>query len=120
MVSPYAGPGRLSRHSLLYWTFGDYLGLGAGAHAKLSFADGRIERRAKRRNPGLYMAHAATAARLESSATIARAELPFEFMLNALRLNEGVVADSFRRSAYRAKLLVSRMRCAPTCSTASC
>jgi oxygen-independent coproporphyrinogen-3 oxidase len=94
-VSAYARPGRQVRHNLLYWTFGDYLGIGAGAHAKLSFADGRIERRAKRRNPGLYMAHAATAARLESSGGIARAELPFEFMLNVLRLNDGVAADSF-------------------------
>ncbi|MCK9366093.1 MAG: radical SAM family heme chaperone HemW [Metallibacterium scheffleri] len=94
-VSAHARPGHQARHNLLYWTFGDYLGLGAGAHAKLSFADGRIERRAKRKNPGLYMAHAATAARLESSAAITRAELPFEFMLNVLRLNEGVAADSF-------------------------
>ena len=94
-VSAYAHDGQQARHNRNYWTFGDYLGIGAGAHAKLSFADGRIERRAKRRNPGLYMAHAATAARLESSAAIARAELPFEFMLNVLRLNDGVAADSF-------------------------
>ena len=94
-VSAYAHDGQQARHNRNYWTFGDYLGIGAGAHAKLSFADGRIERRAKRKNPGLYMAHAATAARLESSAAIARAELPFEFMLNVLRLNDGVAADSF-------------------------
>jgi len=94
-VSAYAHDGQQARHNRNYWTFGDYLGIGAGAHAKLSFADGRIERRAKRKNPGLYMAHAATAARLESSAAITRAELPFEFMLNVLRLNDGVAADSF-------------------------
>ena len=94
-VSAYAHDGQQARHNRNYWTFGDYLGIGAGAHAKLSFADGRIERRAKRRNPGLYMAHAATAARLESSAAITCAELPFEFMLNVLRLNDGVAADSF-------------------------
>lgn len=94
-VSAYALPKRQAQHNRIYWTFGDYLGIGAGAHAKLSFADGRILRRAKRKNPALYMAHAANAERLESSAAIARDELPFEFMLNALRLNEGVAAASF-------------------------
>ena len=94
-VSAYAHDGQQARHNRNYWTFGDYLGIGAGAHAKLSFADGRIERRAKRKNPGLYMAHARDAGRLESSGAIARAELPFEFMLNVLRLNDGVAADSF-------------------------
>ena len=94
-VSAYAHDGQQARHNRNYWTFGDYLGIGAGAHTKLSFADGRIERRAKRKNPGLYMAHARDAGRLESSGAIARAELPFEFMLNVLRLNDGVAADSF-------------------------
>ena len=94
-VSAYALPNRQAQHNRIYWTFGDYLGLGAGAHAKLSFGEGRILRRAKRKNPALYMAHAASAKRLESSTVIARAELPFEFMLNALRLNEGVAAASF-------------------------
>ena len=94
-VSAYAHDGQQARHNRNYWTFGDYLGIGAGAHAKLSLADGRIERRAKRKNPGLYMAHARDAGRLESSGAIARAELPFEFMLNVLRLNDGVAADSF-------------------------
>lgn len=94
-VSAYARDGRQARHNLLYWTFGDYLGLGAGAHAKLSHPDGRIVRRARRRNPTLYMAHSSTQERLESDTTIAPDDLPFEFMLNVLRLNNGVAADNF-------------------------
>ena len=94
-ISAYARPGRRARHNLIYWTFGDYLGIGAGAHGKLSFPDGRIQRRAKRKNPALYMQHAATPSRLESSGPIAATELPFEFMLNALRLIDGVPAVWF-------------------------
>ena len=94
-ISAYARPGRRARHNLIYWTFGDYLGIGAGAHGKLSFPDGRIQRRAKRKNPALYMQHAATPSRLESSGPIAAAELSFEFMLNALRLIDGVPAACF-------------------------
>ncbi len=94
-ISAYARPGRRARHNLIYWTFGDYLGIGAGAHGKLSFPDGRIQRRAKRKNPALYMQHAATPSRLEFSGPIAAAELPFEFMLNALRLIDGVPAPWF-------------------------
>ena len=94
-VSAYARPGRQARHNLIYWTFCDYLGIGAGAHGKLSAPCGRIERRAKRRSPMLYMRHAATSARLQSRVTVAADELPFEFMLNALRLNTGVPLAEF-------------------------
>ena len=94
-VSAYARDGQQARHNLLYWTFGDYLGIGAGAHGKLSFPDGRIERRAKRRNPALYQQHAADAQRLETHGAIATDELPFEFLLNALRLDAGVPLQLF-------------------------
>ena len=92
-VSAYARPGARCRHNLNYWSYGDYLGIGAGAHGKLSLAlPARIVRTLKPRMPGAYLA-AVQAAR-EGSAVGERTpvdpgELPFEFMLNALRLNEG-------------------------------
>ncbi len=87
-VSAYARSGRQCRHNLNYWTFGDYLGVGAGAHGKLTFPQGPqpIVRTLQLREPRRYLA--ATPA-LVSRTAVASAELPFEFMLNALRLVEG-------------------------------
>ncbi len=92
-VSAYARPGEASRHNLNYWQFGDYLGIGAGAHGKLTLADGRILRTAKRRNPQAWMSHASSPKRFDSKQAIAADQYLFEFMLNALRLREGVPAS---------------------------
>jgi oxygen-independent coproporphyrinogen-3 oxidase len=93
-VSAYARAGHRSRHNLNYWTFGDYLGIGAGAHGKVSFAD-RIERTARWRHPRRYMEAALAGDAVETRRTLAADELGFEFMLNALRLVDGVPAASF-------------------------
>jgi putative oxygen-independent coproporphyrinogen III oxidase len=90
-VSAYARPGNRCRHNLNYWRFGDYLGIGAGAHGKLTLGDGRgIERRSKSRNPRSYLATAGT----ESATAIERVARPdaliSEFLMNSLRLVDGV------------------------------
>ena len=87
-VSAYARPGHTSRHNRNYWEFGDYLGLGAGAHSKLSFAH-RIIRQTRWRQPERYMQQAMSGKAMETEHEVARRELPFEFLLNALRLREG-------------------------------
>ena len=88
-VSAYARPGHRCRHNLNYWQFGDYLGIGAGAHSKLSFPH-RILRQVRLRQPASYMEGALRGAPLAESAEVPRADLAFEFMLNALRLHDGV------------------------------
>ncbi len=93
-VSAYAQQGRRSRHNLNYWRFGDYLGIGAGAHGKLTTAQG-IVRRWKKRQPEAYMRSALRGEALSGSAHIAREERVFEFLLNALRLREGVPLQTF-------------------------
>ncbi len=97
-VSAYAQPNHRCWHNLNYWQFGDYLGVGAGAHSKLSFAH-RVLRQVRNRNPRLYMDHALDATRPEravaQSSEVARSELPFEFMLNALRLRHGFSLADF-------------------------
>ena len=93
-VSAYAQPGRHCRHNLNYWTFGDYLGIGAGAHGKLTDASA-IHRRWKIRSPVAYLQHASTPQRIGGAETIGAGQLPFEFMLNALRLNGGVTITDF-------------------------
>jgi putative oxygen-independent coproporphyrinogen III oxidase len=91
-VSAYARPGARCRHNLNYWLFGDYLGIGAGAHGKLSLAlPHRILRTVKPKQPREYLSQV----RGESSC-IRREDLPFEFMLNALRLNEGFTVLDYR------------------------
>ena len=93
-VSAYARPGRSCRHNLNYWEFGDYLGIGAGAHSKISFP-GRILRQSRLRQPASYMDGALRGSPLAESAELTRDDLAFEFMLNALRLNAGVPASLF-------------------------
>ncbi|MFI4968587.1 MAG: radical SAM family heme chaperone HemW [Lysobacterales bacterium] len=93
-VSAYARDGLRSMHNLNYWTFGDYLGIGAGAHGKLSdAAEGHVVRTAKVKLPRSYLERAQRGDAFGTAAEIARADLPFEFMMNALRLNEGVAAS---------------------------
>ena len=87
-VSAYARAGHRARHNLNYWEFGDYLGIGAGAHGKLSFPH-RVVRQVRLRDPAAYLAGAEAGAAIASETEVQRAELPFEFMLNALRLREG-------------------------------
>jgi len=88
-VSAFARDGHPCRHNLNYWQFGDYLGLGAGAHGKLSFPH-RVLRQQRWREPARYMEQALAGQALSQNEEVARAELPFEFMLNALRLRAGV------------------------------
>jgi oxygen-independent coproporphyrinogen-3 oxidase len=87
-VSAYARRGHRSRHNQNYWQFGDYLGIGAGAHSKLSFAH-RVVRQVRAREPRLYMDKAMAGDAVVSVDEVARRDLPFEYMLNALRLREG-------------------------------
>ena len=87
-VSAYAKPGHRCFHNLNYWQFGDYLGIGAGAHSKLSFAH-RVVRQVRFREPQLYMTNALAGRAVAREEEVSRAELPFEFMLNALRLRNG-------------------------------
>ena len=87
-TSAYAKPRKASRHNLNYWRFGDYIGIGAGAHGKISFPD-RITREARYKQPQAFMERAALGDAAQEVKTISRNELPFEFMLNALRLTEG-------------------------------
>jgi oxygen-independent coproporphyrinogen-3 oxidase len=96
-VSAYAQPGARCRHNLNYWMFGDYLGLGAGAHGKLSVElPSRILRTAKPKQPREYQDRLRDAQDpIGERAWIRSAELPFEFMLNALRLNEGFAIRDF-------------------------
>lgn len=87
-VSAFARPGHRCAHNLNYWQFGDYLGIGAGAHSKLSFAH-RVLRQVRLRDPARYMTQALLGRALAQAHEVSRNDLPFEFMLNALRLAEG-------------------------------
>ena len=93
-TSAYAKPGSECRHNLNYWRFGDYLGIGAGAHGKISFAD-RITRETRYKQPNIFMKNAVVGTAIQEEKIIPRAELAFEFMLNALRLTNGFAASLF-------------------------
>ncbi|MDP2416970.1 MAG: radical SAM family heme chaperone HemW [Hydrogenophaga sp.] len=93
-ISAYARDGHRCWHNLNYWQFGDYLGIGAGAHSKLSFAH-RVVRPVRVREPRLYMERALAGNAVVSAEEVARAELPFEFMLNSLRLKAGFEVQDF-------------------------
>lgn len=93
-TSAFARPGRECRHNLTYWSFGDYLGIGAGAHGKLSSHEG-IRREMRHRHPRAYLEGAARGEFIQEAREVAVAELPFEFMMNALRLTAGVPARLF-------------------------
>jgi len=99
-TSAHAKSGRECRHNLNYWRFGDYLGIGAGAHSKLSFAD-RIVRQVRFKQPKQYLERVAAGAPLQEDGVVTREDVGFEFMLNALRLTEGVPASLFaERTGY--------------------
>ncbi|WP_034412181.1 radical SAM family heme chaperone HemW [Derxia gummosa] len=93
-ISAWARPGSRSRHNLNYWTFGDYLGIGAGAHGKLSFPE-RITRQARLRQPQSYMEGALRGDASAESHDLDTAAIPGEFMMNALRLTDGVPTTLF-------------------------
>ena len=93
-VSAYAKPGHRCFHNLNYWQFGDYLGIGAGAHSKLSFAR-RIVRQVRWREPRLYIDKALAGEAVTQEGEVSRADLPFEYMLNALRLRDGFKLQDF-------------------------
>jgi oxygen-independent coproporphyrinogen-3 oxidase len=107
-TSAFARPGRRCRHNLNYWEFGDYLGIGAGAHGKVSFPD-RITRHERTKQPAEYMKGSACVAAKEVPA----GEVPFEFMLNALRLIDGFPTTLFtERTGLPITLLEPQLRAA--------
>ncbi len=93
-VSAYAQPGRHARHNLNYWEFGDYLGIGAGAHSKISFPH-RVLRQARYKQPKAFMEAARNGNPVQEEREIARADMGFEFMLNTLRLTGGFAPNLF-------------------------
>ena len=113
-ISAYAQPGRRCAHNLNYWRFGDYLGIGAGAHGKLSDAEaGTVRRRWKTRHPKAYLAAPGGQERIGGDAPVAGAELPFEYMLNALRLIDGVpLADFAERTGLPAERIAPALAAA--------
>jgi putative oxygen-independent coproporphyrinogen III oxidase len=104
-VSAFARPGHRCRHNLNYWQFGDYLGIGAGAHGKISFAH-RVLRQVRWREPARYMQQALRGEAVSNEDEVSRGALPFEFMLNALRLRDGFAVEDFeaRTGLLRAAL----------------
>ncbi|WP_210398273.1 radical SAM family heme chaperone HemW [Motiliproteus sediminis] len=124
-ISAYGRAGFQCQHNLNYWRFGDYLGIGAGAHGKLTLSDGAIQRRWKQRQPKRYLG----GERLAGAQVISGDELALEFMMNVLRLHHGVAVESFsartglplaavaeplRRARERELLCQDRHRLAPT------
>ena len=104
-TSAHAKPGRACAHNMNYWRFGAYLGIGAGAHSKLSFPD-RIVRQLRWKQPGQYLERIAEGRPLLEEIVVARGDVGFEFMLNALRLADGVPAALFaERPGYPLSLI---------------
>ncbi len=104
-TSAFARPGHLCHHNLNYWGFGDYLGIGAGAHSKLSFPD-RVLRQMRYKQPADYMRRVAEGTPVQDERQVGVDELPFEFMMNALRLVDGFPVSLF---AERTGLPLTRM-----------
>ncbi|WGI25476.1 radical SAM family heme chaperone HemW [Halomonas alkaliantarctica] len=117
-ISAYASAGHQSRHNLNYWQFGDYLGIGAGAHGKLSHIDEnglwRIERRWKTRQPDAYLKRTDDLRGfIAGKQPIKADELPLEFAMNALRLTDGVALDTWRANTGQAPaMLLTRLQSA--------
>jgi oxygen-independent coproporphyrinogen-3 oxidase len=93
-TSAFCKPGHQARHNVNYWEFGDYLGIGAGAHSKISFPD-RILREMRHKQPRAYMEQVAAGTPLQSRHEVADRERPFEFMMNTLRLTDGFPLQLF-------------------------
>ena len=107
-VSAYARTGHACAHNLNYWQFGDYLGIGAGAHSKLTFAH-RVVRQVRFRDPARYLEQAESGDCMAQQHEVSRADLPFEFMLNALRLRDGFAMALFHE---RTGLPTNAVQCA--------
>ncbi len=99
-TSAYARPGHRCAHNLNYWTFGDYLGIGAGAHSKLTLQD-RVVRQMRHRHPEAYMREALEGRAIQESHDVAWGDLPFEFMMNAMRLCDGVPSTLYEQRTGR-------------------
>lgn len=97
-TSAFAQPGRRCRHNLNYWLFGDYVGIGAGAHGKISFPD-RVQREARYRQPAQFMEKALAGNAVQTSHDVGADDIGFEFMMNALRLSEGFELALFAERA---------------------
>ena len=106
-TSAFAQPNQRAKHNLNYWKFGDYLGIGAGAHSKLSFPD-KIIRQVRYKQPQAYMQQVSQGAPIQTENQVMRAEIPFEFMLNALRLNAGFDASLFAERTSLSLLTIQR------------
>ena len=127
-TSAFARPGHQCRHNLNYWHFGDYLGIGAGAHSKLTLHD-RVLRQMRWKRPEAYLEAVARGKPIQDEKSIAGEELPFEFLMNALRLNQGfppalfeartsrplaVIRPELRAAVDEGLLVVDGERIAPT------
>ena len=106
-TSAFAQPGKRARHNLNYWQFGDYLGIGAGAHSKLSFHD-RVVRQMRHKQPQAYLNTTAQGAPVQEEHEVSRPDLAFEFMMNALRLNEGFDSALFQERTGLPLLAIQR------------
>ena len=106
-TSAFAQQNRRSKHNLNYWKFGDYLGVGAGAHSKISFPD-KIIRQARYKQPQAYMQQVMAGAPVQLENEVEIAELPFEFMMNALRLNEGFDNSLFNERTSLSLIAIQR------------
>ena len=106
-TSAFALPKKRSRHNLNYWQFGDYLGIGAGAHSKLSFPD-KVIRQVRHKQPQEYMQQVAKGAPIQDEHEVICDELGFEFMMNALRLNEGFDSVLFQERTSLSLLAIRR------------
>jgi putative oxygen-independent coproporphyrinogen III oxidase len=109
-TSAFARPGFESRHNLNYWGFGDYLGIGAGAHSKISFPD-RIVRQMRYKQPREYLRRVGEGTSVQTQSAVPVNELPFEFMMNAMRLIEGVDPRIFQeRTGLPISVVAARLR----------
>ncbi len=105
-TSGFAKSGKQCRHNLNYWSFGDYLGIGAGAHSKLSFHD-KFIRQTRHKHPNRYVEHAIKGEAIDQEWSIPKAELAFEFMMNALRLVDGFELDLFEQRTGLSPIVIS-------------
>ena len=108
-TSAFARPGRNCRHNGNYWLFGDYLGIGAGAHGKVSLRD-RIIRQMKQRHPRDFMDRALAGDAVQTTQDVSATDLPFEFVMNALRLTDGFALSTFvERTGLPVAVVASRL-----------
>ena len=108
-TSAFARPERQCRHNLNYWTFGDYLGIGAGAHGKLTLYDGKsweVRRQMRWKQPKQYLSKVAEGLPVQDEFSVPAGDLPFEFMMNALRLNQGFDVSLFEARTAQALITV--------------